>query len=285
MIKKAKAKAGIEMDESLTSVGLSMSGCEQKEGNKKFESLFVNRFPGLMQKVTVTSDTIGSLLTVSPQGGLVLIAGTGSNSLLLNPDGTTARCGGWGHLLGDEGSAMWISMRAVKMVFDAEDNFNAPAFDVQCVKNLMLEHFKIKDKFGILEHCYVTFNKSFFAGLCQKLAKAAVENDDPLCKHLFYEAGMMLGNCVVALAPKAHQKLIQRDGGLPIICVGSVFKSWNLLKEGFTSRVNCKLDEYTLLKSIQSPALGSAYFGAKAAGYELPIDVTKNSEILYHFKA
>lgn len=285
MIQKAKKQAGISENKIFTSIGLCMSGCEQPEGNKKFEEIFMKRFPALTKSLTVTSDTVGAVYTVNPQGGLVLIAGTGSNSLIINPDGTTARCGGWGHLLGDEGSAIWISLKAVKMVFDAEDNFISLPYDTQCVNKLILEHFKIKDKYGLLEHCYINFNKCQFAGLCKKLAQAALDDDDPLCKHIFYEAGVMLGNHVVALISKIHQKLLQQKGGLSIICVGSVFKSWNLLKDGFFSRVNCKLQEYTLLRLIQSTAMGSAYFGATTAGFDLPIDFTKNAEILHHFKA
>lgn len=51
----------------------------------------------------IDSDTLGSLRTGFESGGVVLIAGTGSNALLMNPDGKTYGCGGWGYILGDEG--------------------------------------------------------------------------------------------------------------------------------------------------------------------------------------
>ena len=39
--------------------------------------------------------------------------------------------------------AMWISLRAVKTVFDDEDNLVKCPYDISKVKELMLEHFKV----------------------------------------------------------------------------------------------------------------------------------------------
>lgn len=60
--------------------------------------------PNIAESYFICSDTIGSVFTASPLGGLVLIAGTGSNALLSNPDGKKFSCGGWGNFLADEGS-------------------------------------------------------------------------------------------------------------------------------------------------------------------------------------
>ncbi|XP_054720623.1 LOW QUALITY PROTEIN: N-acetyl-D-glucosamine kinase-like [Uloborus diversus] len=284
MIETAKEKTGISTHTVIDGLGLCMSGCEEEEANREFERNFSRKHPHLMKHCTVASDTFGPLYAVSPKGGLVLIAGTGSNSLLVNPDGTTGRCGGWGHLLGDEASAMWISLRAVKTVLDHEDNLKKCKYDVSKVKELIFKHFKVHDLFGILEHCYTNFSKTSFAGLCAKIAAAANEVKDPLCCDLFYEAGKMLAAMVVALKPKVHQELLESDDGLPIVCVGSVFKSWNLLEKGFLEGIGNHYEKCILLTLKCTAAIGAAFLAAKATGFQLPLDYKENAEVLYSFK-
>jgi glucosamine kinase len=53
--------------------------------------------------------------------GVLLIAGTGSVAFGRSPGGTTARCGGWGPVFGDEGSGAWIGRRALSIVTAAAD--------------------------------------------------------------------------------------------------------------------------------------------------------------------
>jgi glucosamine kinase len=58
--------------------------------------------------------------------GVLLIAGTGSVAFGRSPQGTTARCGGWGPVCGDEGSGAWIGRRALSIVTAAADGRESP---------------------------------------------------------------------------------------------------------------------------------------------------------------
>ncbi|MCI0359969.1 MAG: hypothetical protein L0211_15940, partial [Planctomycetaceae bacterium] len=53
--------------------------------------------------------------------GIALIAGTGSLAWGRNEAGETARCGGWGYLLGDEGSGFAIAISGLRAAMRAAD--------------------------------------------------------------------------------------------------------------------------------------------------------------------
>lgn len=64
--------------------------------------------------VDVIHDTRLILAAGEAPAGIAVIAGTGSVAWGLNPAGQEARCGGWGYLLGDEGSGYWVAREAVR---------------------------------------------------------------------------------------------------------------------------------------------------------------------------
>jgi len=67
------------------------------------------RLRGLGRHVTVIADVEAAYLgALGDRAGILLLAGTGSMALGGNGRGRWARAGGWGPLLGDEGSAFWI---------------------------------------------------------------------------------------------------------------------------------------------------------------------------------
>lgn len=58
----------------------------------------------------------------TPEGwGISVIAGTGSIAVGRAPDGRTARAGGWGHKIGDEGSAHAVVLDALRLVAHRAD--------------------------------------------------------------------------------------------------------------------------------------------------------------------
>ena len=147
----------------------------------------------------------------------------------------------------------------------------------------------MKDRHALLDHCYTKFDKAFFAMVTPKLAHGAIKGD-PLCLWLFHKAGEVLAAFVVALWPKVDKKLKESPGGLPIVCVGSVWKSWKLLEKGFLHKLkpNLKSDtiveELSLLRLKIGPETGAAYLAAKSIDYPLPRNYQDNYEIFFHYK-
>lgn len=76
----------------------------------------------LAERVVVTTDAECALQDAFGAGpGILLIAGTGSIAWGRGPDGRTDRAGGWGWILGDEGSGYAIGLAALRAVVRADD--------------------------------------------------------------------------------------------------------------------------------------------------------------------
>lgn len=87
-------------------------------------------------------------------GGMVLISGTGSYCVLVNPlekkfksidDIEIFSSGGWGSILGDEGSAFWISIQLIKYVININDNITRPndLIEYNELKELIFDYFQV----------------------------------------------------------------------------------------------------------------------------------------------
>lgn len=76
----------------------------------------------IAETVVVISDAEAAMEDAFGEGpGILLIAGTGSIAWGRSPAGTLQRCGGWGPLIGDEGSGAWLGRKALQVIAAAND--------------------------------------------------------------------------------------------------------------------------------------------------------------------
>lgn len=120
--KTAKSYVTLLLDESLEefkgrTIGgfcFGSAGLGREEERLFWQTFFDGYFKGTVTPILV-SDALLLLAGALPQrAGLCLISGTGSICIGRNEEGTVVRSGGFGTVLGDEGSAWWIAREAIK---------------------------------------------------------------------------------------------------------------------------------------------------------------------------
>lgn len=286
IIKNAKAAIGIPPENRLKSLGMCVAGAEEDAVNERFLNLMKMEYSEVADVFMINNDTFGSIATACKSAGIVLISGTGSNCQYLSNDKkTTTRCGGWGHLMGDEGSGFGIAKQAIKYIFDYDDNRILFKEDPTVVRNAMFKYFKVEERFAMLHHFYGHFNKQLMAGFCKVLADIALHKKDPLCIRIFNEAGEILADHIIALLKVIESPLKEDENGLMVVIVGSVWKSWELFKDVFLhalrTRAKGEIRGIRLVKLTKSSAVGAAILGAQSVNHCMNPMLEDNYELFF----
>jgi N-acetylglucosamine kinase-like BadF-type ATPase len=116
-----QALAQAALPEGATSAALcaGLAGAGPPESAEKIHALLAAEFPE--SKVQVCTDLALALAAMGEGPVIVLLAGTGSFAVGRNTAGDTARAGGYGSQIGDEGSAYDIGRRAVLTAMHEND--------------------------------------------------------------------------------------------------------------------------------------------------------------------
>jgi N-acetylglucosamine kinase len=282
-------------------VGLALSGMDHRKDQERMERLLAEALPALAPCIAVCTDVVGSLFTASALGGLVCIAGTGSAAMATRLDAAPApgtpfprealkvtRAGGWGHLIGDEGSAFWIARRTIKLAYRLEDGVvksGTEGLDSATAMRLIREHFGTDLRGDILPHLYTNFSKAKVAGLAKAVAREA-EQGDALCLHILAKVGGCLGRMIEALA-RGHPE--GRGGAsrpLLITAVGSVWKSLPLFKEQLLKTLSdAGITGVVIQQLRERSAVGAAVWAAMVAGVPHGINYDELTEEMFRIPA
>ena len=112
-IRDAVLKAHAEFtDRPIRSLCIGVAGAGRDEERDTLQAaLETDRIAGTVVVLTDAEIAIEDAFGAGP--GVLLSAGTGSIAYGKGPTGVMARCGGWGPVIGDEGSGAWIGRRAL----------------------------------------------------------------------------------------------------------------------------------------------------------------------------
>lgn len=130
---------------------------------------------GIAPAFLVVNDAELILAGGTPEGwGVGLISGTGSVCLGRSPDGRTARVGGWGGLLSDEGSGYHVAMRALRLAVQTADG----RADATAVLRAALRHWSLPHPQALIRYVNALgTTPSDIAGLAPVVLDLAAQGD------------------------------------------------------------------------------------------------------------
>lgn len=119
-IVEALSSAGCRHDH-IAAVGIGIAGAANLHSEGWLLDTMAPVLPA--SRLVASSDLEIALVgALARRHGILLLAGTGSAAFGVRPDGASLQVGGWGYLLGDEGSSFWIGAQLLRRLTQACDS-------------------------------------------------------------------------------------------------------------------------------------------------------------------
>lgn len=201
-------------------------------------------------RILVVNDALISLMAGAGDApGVVIVAGTGSIAYGRDAHNRAARAGGWGYVLGDEGSGYWIGRHALRAVVRESDGRGRAT----SLTPRVLAHFRLTRPQDLIRAVYQTpLSPSAVAALADCVRDAHAEQDQT--------AAWILEQAVAELMSSAasvvRQLKIEHET-FPFVLAGGMFKAVPWLGQELTRRLSQIAPACRVVVLDQEPAAGA----------------------------
>jgi N-acetylglucosamine kinase-like BadF-type ATPase len=228
---------------------LGLAGAEVGDNASKVENTIKDKFNCRVK--CFNDGVIGLAAIFKDEDGIMTIAGTGSISFGMYKN-KQATAGGWGHLLGDEGSGYSIAIKACKIMTREFDNNNEPS----CLSKAVMKTINLAKAEEIVKFIYGS-DKADIAALAPTVIKEA-EAGDVMAVQILEEAGQELAEFTIQVMKK-----LNFDSNKKIGIVGGILTNCELVRNAFENKLIEVLGEVSILVEDSSPAKGGYYIAKK----------------------
>jgi N-acetylglucosamine kinase-like BadF-type ATPase len=242
---------------------LGIAGVDRPEDARVVRGLM--KRIGYKAKILVVNDALIALEAGAPeQPGVVVIAGTGSIAYGRNDHDLAARAGGWGYMLGDEGSGYWIGRAALRAVLREADR-RGPA---TLLTGLLLNYYGVARPQDLIAQVYHgTLRPSAIASLAQ-CVQGAFSDGDEVAIGILRSAADQLESSGMSVA----RRLDLVGSEFPFVLSGGIFRAVPWLEEELSRRLPLAAPHSRTVSLTIEPAAGAVRLALAEArgGYRVP---------------
>jgi len=197
--------------------------------------------------VEVVEDALLPLEAGTPEGwGLTVIAGTGSMAFARNAAGQTARSGGWGWLLGDEGSGYALVQAALRAIIRAAEG-RGPTTGLT---ERLLAACGLAQVEELVEYVYGRADRAALAALAPVVLECA--SSDAVAHRLVQEGAAELATLAATAAAR-----VALPPAVPLALSGGLFLGSALYRDRFLLALAERGYQAHPLIRVSEPALGA----------------------------